>query len=114
MNKYFKQVTPLKAISDSESGEYLLNKLTELRKNGCKIFVIEYSPVDNRRMASVWTCSSIWEKWIKSLVSGSKYKSFCLQGNVTPTQSQINAGIASITSTTAPRLLQSAQDHHKP
>jgi hypothetical protein len=41
MNGYFKQVTPPKAISDSESGEFLLNKLTEFKKNGCRIFVIE-------------------------------------------------------------------------
>jgi hypothetical protein len=54
MNRYFKQVTPPKAISDSESGEYLLNKLTEFKKNGCKIFVIEYNPADNCRMAPVW------------------------------------------------------------
>jgi hypothetical protein len=54
MNGYIKQVTPSKAISDSESGEYLLNKLTEFKKNGCKIFVIEYDPVDNCPMAAVW------------------------------------------------------------
>ena len=54
MNGYFKQVTPPKAISNSESGKYLLNKLTEIKKNDCKIFVIEYDPIDNRRMAPVW------------------------------------------------------------
>ncbi len=54
MNGYFKQVTPPKAISNLESGKYLLNKLTEFKKNGCKIFVIEYYPIDNRRMAPVW------------------------------------------------------------
>jgi hypothetical protein len=54
MNGYFKQVTPPKAISNSESGEYSLNKLTEFKKNGCKIFVIEYDPINNRRMAPVW------------------------------------------------------------
>ncbi len=54
MNRYFKQVTPPKAISDSESGEYLLNKLTNFKKIGCKIFVIEYDPVDNRCMVPVW------------------------------------------------------------
>jgi hypothetical protein len=54
MNGYFKQVTPPKAISNSESGKYLLNKLTEFKKNDCKIFVIEYDPIDNRRMAPVW------------------------------------------------------------
>jgi hypothetical protein len=37
-----------------ESGEYLHNKLTKFKKNGCKIFVIEYNPVDDRRMAPLW------------------------------------------------------------
>jgi hypothetical protein len=54
MNGHFMLVTPPKAISDSESGEDLLNKLSDYKKNGCKIFVIEYHPMDNRRMASVW------------------------------------------------------------
>ena len=54
MNGYFKQVTPPKTISDSKCGNYLLNKLTEFKKNGCKIFVIEYDPIDKRHMASVW------------------------------------------------------------
>jgi hypothetical protein len=66
MNGYFKQVTPPKAISDLESAEHLLNKLTKFKKNGCKIFVIEYNPIDNCCMAS------------KFLVSGSKYKLFRL------------------------------------
>jgi hypothetical protein len=34
MNGYFKQVTPPKAISNLESGKYLLNKVTEFKKNG--------------------------------------------------------------------------------
>ena len=54
MNGYFKQVTPPKTISDSESRDYSLNKLTEFKKNGCKIFVIEYDPINNCRMAPVW------------------------------------------------------------
>ncbi len=54
INGYFKQVTPPKAISDSESGKYLLNKLTDFKKNDCKIFVIEYDPINNCRMAPVW------------------------------------------------------------
>ena len=52
MNGYFKQDTPPKTISNSESGDSL-NKLTEFKKNGCKISVIEYDPIDNRRMAPV-------------------------------------------------------------
>jgi hypothetical protein len=54
MNEYFKQVTPPKAISHLERCEYLLNKITEFKKNGCKIFVIEYNPINNRRMEPVW------------------------------------------------------------
>jgi hypothetical protein len=54
MNGYFKQVTPPKAPSDSESKEHSLNKIPEFKKNGCKMFVIEYDPIDNRRMAPVW------------------------------------------------------------
>ncbi len=54
MNGYFKQVTPPKAISDSESCEHLLSKLTEFKKNGCKMLVIEYDPIDNRPMSPVW------------------------------------------------------------
>jgi hypothetical protein len=47
MNRYFKQVTPPKATMDSESWEHSLNKLNKLKKNGCKILVIEYNPIDN-------------------------------------------------------------------
>jgi hypothetical protein len=54
MNRYLNQVTPPKTISNSESGNYLLNKQTKFKKNDCKIFVIEYDPIDNRRMAPVW------------------------------------------------------------
>jgi hypothetical protein len=54
MNGYVKQVTPPKAISNLESGKYSLIKLTELKKNGCKIFVIEYDPIGNHCMAPVW------------------------------------------------------------
>jgi hypothetical protein len=54
MNGYFKQVTPPKATRDSESQEHSLNKLTEFKKNGCKMFIIEYDPMDNRRMAPLW------------------------------------------------------------
>ncbi len=111
MNWYFKQVTPPKAISDLESGEYLFNKLTEFKKNGCKILAIEFNPVDYCRMAPVWDLFINWEKCIKSLVSGSKYKSFCLQGNVTPIQSRINAGIQSIMSTIAPRFVTVSTRH---
>ena len=34
--------------------EHSLNKISEFKKNGCKMFVIEYDPIDNRRMAPVW------------------------------------------------------------
>jgi hypothetical protein len=32
----------------------LLKKLAKFKKNGCKIFVIGYDPIDNRCMAPVW------------------------------------------------------------
>jgi hypothetical protein len=54
MNGYFKQVIPPKASSNLESKEHSLNKKSEFKKNGCKMFVIEYDPIDNRRMAPVW------------------------------------------------------------
>ena len=54
MNGYFKQVTAPKAPSDSENKEHSLNKIPEFKKNGCKMFVIEYDPIDNGQMAPVW------------------------------------------------------------
>jgi hypothetical protein len=54
MNGYFKQITPPKATSDLESQEHSLNKLTKFKKNGCKMFVIEYNPIDNCWMALLW------------------------------------------------------------
>jgi hypothetical protein len=54
MNGYFKQVSPPKASSASENKEHSLNKIKEYQKNGCKMFVIEYNPIDNRRMSQVW------------------------------------------------------------
>ncbi len=37
MKGYFKQITPPKATSDLENQEHSLNKLTEFKKNGCRI-----------------------------------------------------------------------------
>jgi hypothetical protein len=54
MNGYFKQVTPLKASSASESKERSLNKIKEYQKNGCKMFVIKYDSINNCRMSPVW------------------------------------------------------------
>jgi hypothetical protein len=54
MNGYFKQIPPPKAISNSKSCKHSLNKLTEFKKNGCKMLVIEYNLIDNRRMSPVW------------------------------------------------------------
>jgi hypothetical protein len=54
MNGYFKQVTPSKASSASESKEHSLNKIKEYQKKGCKMLVIKYNPIDNRRMSPVW------------------------------------------------------------
>jgi hypothetical protein len=54
MNRYFKQVTPPKASSASESKERSLNKIKEYQKNGCKMFAIKYNPINNRRMSPIW------------------------------------------------------------
>ncbi len=54
MNEYFKQVTLHKAPSNLESKEHSLNKISEFKKNGCKIIVIEYNPIDNQWMVAVW------------------------------------------------------------
>jgi hypothetical protein len=54
MNGYFKQVTPPKASSASESKEHSLNKINEYQKKECKMFVIKYDPIDNLRMSPVW------------------------------------------------------------
>ena len=54
MDGYFKQVNPPKATTDLESREHSLNKLNKFKKNGCKIFVIEYNPIDNCQMAPLW------------------------------------------------------------
>jgi hypothetical protein len=54
MNGYFKQVTPPKASNASESKEHSLNKIKEYQKNGCKMFVIKYDPINNHRMSPVW------------------------------------------------------------
>jgi hypothetical protein len=54
MNGYFKQVTPPKASSAPENKEHSLNKIKEYQKNGCKMFIIEYNPIDNPQMSPVW------------------------------------------------------------
>jgi hypothetical protein len=54
MNGYFKQVTPPKASSASESKGHSLDKIKEYQKNRCKMFVIEYNPIDNCWMSPVW------------------------------------------------------------
>jgi hypothetical protein len=55
LNGYYKQATPPKASSYSESLENSLNKNKEYMKNGCRLFHLEYNPADNRRMEPVWT-----------------------------------------------------------
>jgi hypothetical protein len=54
MNGYFKQVTPPKVTTVSESWEHSFNVLNKFKKNGCKIFVNEYNPIDNHRIAPLW------------------------------------------------------------
>jgi hypothetical protein len=62
VNGYFKQVTPPKAISNSESGEYLLNKLIEFKKNGCNFLSLNMTPSTTAAWHPCGTSSSIWEK----------------------------------------------------
>ncbi len=54
MNGYFKQVTPPKVTMDLETWEHSLHKLNKFKKNGCKIFVYEYNPIDNHQIAPLW------------------------------------------------------------
>ncbi len=105
MNGYFKQVTPPKATSDLESQEHSLNKLTEFKKNNCKMFVIEYNPMDNCRMAP------LWDIFINSgeleCILGIRVKVQVINHllvSVTSTQSRRLIGIASITSIIVPRF----------
>ncbi len=55
LNDYYKQATPPKASSYSESLEKSLNKNKEYMQNRCKLFHLEYDPADNKRMEPVWT-----------------------------------------------------------
>ncbi len=55
LNGYYKQATPPKASTYSESLENSLNKNKEYMQNGCKLFHLEYNPADNKRMELVWT-----------------------------------------------------------
>jgi hypothetical protein len=55
LNVYYKQATPPKASSYSESLENSLNKNMEYMQNGCRLFHLEYDPADNKRMEPIWT-----------------------------------------------------------
>jgi hypothetical protein len=63
MNGYFKQVTPPKAPSNLESKEHSLNEISKFKKNGCKMFVIEYDPIDNNKWHWCGHCSWTQERW---------------------------------------------------
>jgi hypothetical protein len=54
-NGFFKQAIPPKAVSIAEGKETSLNNNKEFTQNGCRVFNLEYDPVDNARMAPVWT-----------------------------------------------------------
>ncbi len=54
-NGYYKQSTPPKAPTHSQSLENSLNKNREFMQNGCRIFHLEYNPSKNARMDTVWT-----------------------------------------------------------
>jgi hypothetical protein len=85
MNGYFKQVTPSKATSDSESHEHSLNKLTKFKKNSCKMFVIKYNPIENCQMALLWDLF-IYSGELECILGiGSKFNSYHLLANTTLT-----------------------------
>jgi hypothetical protein len=70
-NGYFKQSTPPKTTSRSESLENSLNKNKEFLQNGCKLFHLEYDLAENARMDPVWTqfIASEWSELVLSLRS---------------------------------------------
>jgi hypothetical protein len=54
-NGYYKQATPPKAPTHSQSLESSLNKNKEFMLNGCRIFHLKYNPSKNARMETIWT-----------------------------------------------------------
>jgi hypothetical protein len=75
-NGYYKQLTPPKAPTHSQSLENSLNKNKEFMQNGCKIFHLEYNPFKNTRMDTVWT--HFIESGRSELVLGRRSKIFVL------------------------------------
>jgi hypothetical protein len=85
-NRYYKQSTPLKAPTHSQSLENSLNKNNEFMQNRCRIFHLEYNPSKNARMETVWT--HFIESGRSKLVLGRRSKIFVLPapGLQNPTQ----------------------------
>jgi hypothetical protein len=83
---YYKQSTPPKALTHSQSLENSLNKNKEFMQNGCRIFHLEYNPSENARMDTVWT--HFIELGRSELVLGCHSKIFVLaaSGLQNPTQ----------------------------
>ena len=73
-NGYFKQAIPPKAVSHSEGKEHSLNRNKEYTQNGCRVFHLEFDPIDNARMAPVWT--QFKESGRSELVLGRRSKVF--------------------------------------
>jgi hypothetical protein len=73
-NGFFKQAIPPKAVSIAEGKETSLNNNKEFTQNGCRVFNLEYDPVDNARMAPVWT--QFKESGRSELVLGRRSKVF--------------------------------------
>ena len=73
-NGFFKQTAPPKAASTAEGKETSLNNNKEFTQNGCRVFNLEYDPVDNARMAPVWT--QFRESGRSELVLGRRAKVF--------------------------------------
>ena len=77
-NGFFKQAIPPKAVSIAEGKETSLNSNKEFTQNGCRVFNLEYDPIDNARMAPVWT--QFRDSGRSELVLGRRSKVFVVPG----------------------------------
>ncbi len=75
-NGYYKQSTPPKALTHSEGLENSHNKNKEFVQNGCCLFHLEYNPVEDPRIETVW--SHFIESRKSELVLGRRSKIFVL------------------------------------
>jgi hypothetical protein len=73
---FYKQATPPKATTHSEGLKSSLNKKNEYLRNGCKLFHLEYNPLQNRCMDPFWTQFISYGRG--ELVLGHQSKAFVL------------------------------------